>query len=339
MPFCHKCGKRITEDTKFCPECGAPTLESRIAEVKPLKRVAPKSNIWLYIVLVVIVLVVILASTCTIFMPLLLPLGEYKAVGTKSYSGMVLVQQIYLEVDNLNGPIRVETWERAEYKIDLAIEARGTSQKNAEANLNELHIIFNEIVIQEQKRLILKYDIPFLAQSRYSIDANIFLPADTTIDLDLDSNNGGIYLTEIEGAILRMKTSNGPLVFDKIYSKRVTGVTSNGNIEGEIEAEYASLSTSNGKIEFVIPSTVSGEYNINTSNGEIKLTLSFPSQVGYNLDLSTSNAEISIALSDLIYTQNQRTHKEAHSKEFSDKVIQIIIQAYTSNGNINVNTS
>ena len=263
----------------------------------------------------------------------------YEAEDTKSYSGMVTVDKVYLEVDNINGPIRVSTWDKAEYSIDLTIKARGSSRKNAEDNLDDLKIDFNEREVQGQKRLILKYDVPFLAQSRYSIEVDVVLPADAMIDLDLDSSNGGIYLTDVAGDKLKMATSNGRLVFDNVYAESITGKTSNGRIEGDVEAKDTVLSTSNDKIDLTIPCTVSGEYDLSTSNGAIELMVSSSPQVGYDLDLSTSNADIDINLSGLDYSQNQRTSKKAQSEGFSGKAVQIIIKASTSNGNIDVNTS
>jgi DUF4097 and DUF4098 domain-containing protein YvlB len=262
--------------------------------------------------------------------------GPYSAEGSKSYSGLATVDRIYLEIDNINGPIRVSTWDKAEYSIELTIKAKGSSQQNAEENLADLKIVFDERVVQGQQRLVLKYDVPFPAQSRYSIEVDAVLPADALIDLDLDSSNGGIYLTDLAGDDLKISTSNAPLVFEDVYAESITGETSNGRIDGEVESKDAVLSTSNGKIRLTIPCTVSGGYDLSTSNGAIELTVPYSPRVGYDLDLSTSNAEVEINLSGLKYSQNQRTRKEAQSEGFSGKAVQIIIEASTSNGEIHV---
>ena len=112
----------------------------------------------------------------------------------------------------------------------------------------------------------------------------------------------------------------------------------NGRIGGDVEARDTVLSTSNGKIDLTLPCTVSGEYDLSTSNGAIELTVSSNPQVGYDLDLSTSNADIDIDLSDLDYSRDQRTSKEARTEEFSGKAVQITIKADTSNGTIDVYT-
>ena len=337
MSYCWKCGAELGEDERFCPKCGAPITGPAIAEVKPAKEFG-RRNLWIGLALVAIVIVAVVGAAW-MFSPLFSPLGKYKAYDTKSYGGMVPVDKVYLEVDNFNGPIRVSTWDNAEYKIDLTIEARGTSQENAEDYLKDLKINFDESVVQGEKRLILNYDVPFLAHSRYAIEVNAVLPADAMIDLDLDSSNGAIYLTDVEGGTLRMKTSNGRLVFDDVYAESITGETSNGRIEGDVEARDTDLSTSNGKISLTIPCTVSGEYDLVTTNGDMKLTVSSSTEVGYDLDLSTSNGDIDINLSGLNYSVNQKTSKKAQTEGFSGKTVQIILEASTSNGNIDVDTS
>jgi len=331
MPFCHKCGKEVPESAKFCSACGAAILQ-----VTPRREVAKRPIPWTWLVIAVIVIVAVIASASILFSALISPVGIYKAEDTKSYAGVVTVDRVYFEVDNFNGPIHVSTWNKAEYKIDVRIIARGDSQKSAEDNLNDLKIVLDDSIIQEQKRLVLKYDVPFLAYGRYSIEVNAVLPANSVIDLDLESSNGGVYLTNIKGQTLRLATSNGPIVFDGAYAESIKGQTSNGYINGRIEAKDTSLSTSNSRIELTIPCSISAKYVLSTSNGAIALAVSPSSEVGYDLDLSTSNGNISIGLSNLNYSQDQKNRKEAQTKEFISKTVQILIEASTSNSNIDV---
>jgi len=258
--------------------------------------------------------------------------ATYRARDTKSYSGTVTAGRVYLGVDNFNGPIRVSTWDKAEYKIDLDIRAR------EEKHLDDLKVDLDESETQDQKRITLSYDIPRTEMTRYAIEVEVYLPADAVIDLELDSSNGGIYLTEIEGDDLRMASSNGPISFDDVYGEKVVGTTSNGRIEGDLESEDAILSTSNGEIDLTLPCTVTGDYDLSTSNGAIDLTVSKSAQVGYDLDLSTSNGSVNIDLPDLDYTVNQRTSKEAKTEGFSGKEIRITIEGSASNSSIDVDT-
>ena len=305
---------------------------------KPEKKAAGRRNLWIVLALVVIVIIAVV-SAVWILVSVISPLVGYKAEDTKSYSGEVTVDNVYLELKIFNGPIQVSTWNNAEYKIDLTIEARGSSQEDAEDNLNALTINFDESVVQEQKRLVLNYDVPSSIPPNISMEADVVLPANAMIDLDLDSSNGAIYLADVKGGNLSTVTSNGRVVFDNVYAENLTTVTSNGRVEGDVEAKDTVLSTSNGEIDLTIPCTVSGEYSLSTSNAKIELTVSSSTEVGYDLDLSTSNADININLSNLVYSLDQKTSKKAQSEGFSGKAVQVTIEASTSNGNIYVDTS
>ena len=84
--------------------------------------------------------------------------------------------------------------------------------------------------------------------------------------------------------------------------------------------------------------TVSGNYKLITSNNQIDLKLSSATDVGYDLDLSTSNGNVVVDLPNLDYTIDQRTRKEAMTKNFASKSVKITIEADTSNDDINVDT-
>ncbi|MFB0543820.1 MAG: DUF4097 domain-containing protein [Candidatus Bathyarchaeia archaeon] len=265
-------------------------------------------------------------------------IGPYRAEGTRTFEGDVAADIVYFEVENRNGAIRVSTWDKSEYNVELTIRARGITESEAEKTIEGLDIDLVEQVSQGQLRLILNYGIPSQTWRRLSIEVTVVLPADAEINLDLESSNGGIYLSEIVGDTVGIQTSNGALDLDKVYANSIVGSTSNGRIDGEIEAKNTSLTTSNGKIELTLPCNVSGEYDLSTSNGDIELTVSPSQQVGYDLDLSTSNGNINLNLSDLEYSLNEKTSKEARTMDFASRAVQITIEADTSNGNIDLGT-
>lgn len=266
------------------------------------------------------------------------PFGDYRAEETRSFSGLMTAGSVYLEVDNFNGFVRVSTWNKDEYKIDIQIKARGTSDAEAGKNLEAYKIDYDESVVQGQGRLILGYDIPATAYSKYSVGVEAFLPKQASIEVDLTSSNGGIYLNDVEGDSLTFKTSNGEIVFDGVSAQSISGETSNGRIKGDLEAPDTFLSTSNGEIELNLPCTVTGEYVLRTSNGGIDLEVSPSSDVGYDLDLSTSNGNIDINLPNLEYSLNQKNSKKARTSDFEDKPVRITIDGDTSNSNIDIKT-
>ena len=264
--------------------------------------------------------------------------GEYRAEGTRTFEGGVNANVVTFVVRNRNGAVYVSTWDSSEYKVELTIRAKGLTVGDAEATIDGLDIDVAEEIIQNQLRLVLEYNIPEQTWRRLAIQVTAYLPADAKVNLDLESTNGGMYLTDIEGGTVQLRTSNGALDLERVYAESISGFSSNGRIMGEIEAPDTTLSTSNGRIDLTLPCTASGDYDLSTSNGRVILTVSSSNQVGYDLDLSTSNGDIEVDLPDLSYSVDERTSKEARTTDFTDRAIQITIDLSTSNGDVDVGT-
>jgi hypothetical protein len=262
--------------------------------------------------------------------------GSYRAEGTRTFDGSVTANAVTFIVRNRNGAVSVSTWDSSEYRIELTIRARGFTVGEAQRTIDDLDVDVTEERIQNQLRLVLEYNIPESTWRKLSIGITAYLPADAEVNLDLESSNGGIYLSGIQGDSVNLVTSNGPLVLEGVYANGITGFSSNGGIEGQIEASDTTLGTSNGGIEITIPCTASGSYDLSTSNGNVRLAVSSSDEVGYDLDLSTSNGNIDVDLSDLDYSLDERTSKKARTTDFAFHTIQITIETSTSNGSIDI---
>ena len=260
------------------------------------------------------------------------------AHGTKSYTGTIAANNVYLQIDNFNGPINVSTWDVSSYSINLTIRAGGTSQAEADNRLASLNVTLNDTTSAGVENLILTYNVPSSEHSSYAIEVDALLPSNALLNLDLLSSNGGIYLADINGTTVNAETSNGPLTFDGVYVNNLTAHTSNGRVEGTLEAANTVITTSNGRITLTIPNTKTGDYDLSTSNGAIDLHVSNPTQAGYNLDASTSNGNINLNLPNLNYSVDQKTAKQAKTIGFDSKTIQVTIRTATSNGSIDIAT-
>jgi hypothetical protein len=243
---------------------------------------------------------------------------------------------VYLSVDNFNGPVSVSTWDRSEYSVELLFQAKGATTIEAERNLEDFVVDFDESVVQGQGRLVLGYGIPDTAYNKYSVQVEAFLPADAVIDLELESSNGEISLSDVAGGEMQLYTSNGAFSLNNVYTESIHAETSNGAISGDLEAPDAYFSTSNGAIDITLPCTTTGEYFLRTSNGQVDLRVSSSSDVGYDLDSSTSNGAINIDLPNLEYSVDRRTSKEARTLGFEGKEVQITIDVRSSNGDMDI---
>jgi hypothetical protein len=262
--------------------------------------------------------------------------GDYRAEETFPFEGVATSDDISLEISTFNGYIRVYTWDKAEYSLELTVRARGNTNKDAEDNIDDLDVEFDESMVGGQLNLVLEHNVPATKTNLYSLLVEVYVPADATYDTDLITSNGAISLNNMVGDLLRLTTSNGEVSFENVAAERIVAVTSNAQIRGDLEAPDTTLSTSNGKIDLDLPCTVSGNYDLVTSNAAVELDVSAAADVGYSVDLTTSNASVDLRLDDLEYTTNERTRKKAKTAGFDDKTVQITITGSTSNGSVDV---
>ncbi|UCD45440.1 MAG: DUF4097 family beta strand repeat protein [Candidatus Bathyarchaeota archaeon] len=263
-------------------------------------------------------------------------LGAYRAQETRSFSGALTTGRVLLDVNSFNGLITVSTWDRQEYSITVLVKARGVTDADAEKNLDRFELDLDEGPLGGRTRLVLGHNTPQSWTSKYSLQVEARLPTGATVDLDLDSSNGAISLTDIRGGAVDLRTSNGRVDLDHVTAGRAEVSTSNGDVEGVLDAPDARVDTSNGGIELRLPCTVSGRYVLRTSNAAVDITVPDLSGVGYDVDASTSNAYVEIDLDGLVYSLNQKNSKEARTEGFVDRDVRITLEIETSNGGVKV---
>ena len=264
--------------------------------------------------------------------------GSYRAQDTRNFEGPLTAGKVVLDVDIFNGDIEVSTWDRDEYHISAFIKAKGSTDAEAKEYLDKFEFDLDEKLVGGKVWLVLRHNIQPSLRSRYSVIVEARLPEDSRVDLDLDTSNGGIGITEIAGGVIDVRTSNGGIDFDEVTAGSVNAITSNGRVDGSLEARDVQIATSNAHIGLDIQCTVNGNYVLRTSNAGVHASVSGSTGVGYDVDLSTSNGEVRIDLSDLDYTRNLKASKAARTRGFEDKAIRITISATTSNGGIVIET-
>jgi hypothetical protein len=263
--------------------------------------------------------------------------SNYRAQDTSTFTGNVSLDKMLIEVDNRNGGLSLETWDQPGYRIDLTLRAKGATDAQAAENLDRLQVLFSGESVGDTLRLSLGTQAPGDDWSLYAVEIDIKVPEDPSLDLDLETSNGEIALTDVTGGEIVLHTSNGRLTLDGVHAATITGTTSNGRITGEVEATTVELSTSNGSIDLTIPATASGDYTLDTSNGSIDVELPTATTIGYRVDLSTSLGSVSVDLPNLSYTTNEARRKVASTADYEDKVIQVSVTAETSIGSVSIN--
>jgi hypothetical protein len=263
--------------------------------------------------------------------------SSYRAQDTRTLTGDVDLESIYLEIDNRNGEITLETWDQPVYRLDLTLKAKGATDAQARNNLNQLQVLFSDQEATDTLRLTLGFQAPSDNWSNYAVSIAAKVPESAGLDLNLYTSNGEITLTDVTGGEITLHTSNGRLTLDKVYADTLTGATSNGGITGEVEAATTNLSTSNGSIDITIPATISGSYTLDTSNGAVTITMPKTATVGYDINLRTTLGSVDVDLPNLSYTTNEARRKVGATIGYEDKAVKVSLTAETSIGSVQIN--
>ncbi len=170
-------------------------------------------------------------------------------------------------VDNINGPVRVETWDQPEVRLVAVKSAR------TEADLAALEIQIDST------------ETRFGVKSVYGDKDGSWLKKFT--------NTGEVRYTLTvphTATLRRIETMNGPIEIANAHG-RVTAKSMNGRVEARGLRDEAQLSSVNGGVEASFDSVVPRQdIVLETVNGGIVLHL--PAEAGVELTASTVNGSI-----------------------------------------------
>lgn len=192
-----------------------------------------------------------------------------------------------MRVENVNGRIHVEAWEKEQVDVFAEIEVRAWDREAAEAFLDEVEIVVDE----RAGYLSFEVDYPRVRGSgsvwdaifgrnrrpQVKVDFWIRVPGET--DIDLSSVNGHIRVCEIDG-FADLGTTNGSIEAEDMKGS-VDAHTTNGGIRVELRefqsGEELSCRTTNGQIRLTLPHEVEADVTASTVNGRI--STDFPMEI------------------------------------------------------------
>ena len=229
-------------------------------------------------------------------------------------------------IDNMNGKIEIDSWNKNEVYIVAEIKVRAPSRRDAEDIMERV-----EIKIEERGKILEIFsEVPNRRRSRNFLSA--FFGRDISIsisyrvsvpmisNLDLHTTNGKIDVYDIDGEV-DANTSNGSINLEKVKG-RVNARTSNGGIVAEVfesnPRDNMELKTSNGSIKLYLDRDIEADIYANTTNGSVRCDFPLDSRDrrssryssrrytrnrnirgsinggGIDIDLRTTNGSISI---------------------------------------------
>jgi len=202
---------------------------------------------------------------------------------------------IYLE--NVNGNIEAKSWNRAEVEVKALIKVKAGDAKEAEATLGKVEILINKSL----NKINIGVDYPknargsglwklLFGRGKPVVNISFWLTVPKNSDLDMNTTNGKVEVSDIEGMVLSRSTNGS------VYVRNVVGSTesktTNGNISAVDLRGDAVAKTTNGKINM---RRIDGNVNAKSTNGEIYAEVLGITK-GKDMEFITLNGSVKVLL-------------------------------------------
>jgi hypothetical protein len=195
---------------------------------------------------------------------------------TLSASGVIKVD------GRQNGGISVKGWEKNEILVRSRIQTSAPTQAEADA-------LASQIVISTSGANIFASGPENRKGHSWSVSYEVFVPRRS--DLSLQSHNGGIAISEVNGR-LDFEALNGGVVLNRVGGS-VHGSTTNGGLVVQLtgdrwDGEELDVKTTNGGIVMSMPANYSAHLETGTVNGGL--------QIGFPVTVQGNTRELAINL-------------------------------------------
>jgi DUF4097 and DUF4098 domain-containing protein YvlB len=196
-----------------------------------------------------------------------------------------------LAVENTNGGITVEAWDRAEVRVEAVKQVKAASSEKAEELMKQIKIDVQHgpgsVRIETRLPRSGSGFLDWMTGNEASFSVTYKIQAPRDVVAKLASTNGGLRLVGTRGRA-DLETVNGGVTVERTEGD-VRVETTNGGISVIEAAGSLEGSTTNGGITVQL-TRVDGDINLDTTNGGVVLRV--PRDLRANLDVATSNGGI-----------------------------------------------
>src|SRR3982074_1152517 len=174
-----------------------------------------------------------------------------------------------VELDNINGPVHISTWDRNQVKVD-AIKSASTKERLDEARI-EIDAGKDYVSIRTKYRdRDETWDDDNWHNNPPSVEYTLAVPRGAHLD-EIKLINGSLDVAGVTGEV-RASCING-----KLEAKELSGPAQLSTINGRLDARFSHLSGSalelnsvNGSVKVTIPAEAQAEIEANTVSGDIE---------------------------------------------------------------------
>jgi hypothetical protein len=180
-----------------------------------------------------------------------------------------------LVVDNQNGSVTVESWDRNEVRIRATKYVDAGSREHAAEVMAALKIEVNDSPGLVEVRTITPrrsgggfWGWMTGGDGNYGVTYTITVPK--SANLDIDTVNGRVVVRKVSG-VMSLGSTNGRIEVHE-GSGRVDASTTNGRIYAQllrVDRGGMRFSTTNGGVEIELPESIAANLDVSTTNGSI----------------------------------------------------------------------
>lgn len=236
---------------------------------------------------------------------LIFPLFVFSATLSENFSKELPFEKgDRLEIENINGDITVEKWDKKTLKIEVIKTAKGSSESSVKEALGnakvDIQAANNGVSVKVQGSRSWSF-FSWLWGSGESVEVTfrVFLPESAR--MELSSVNGSIFVN-VKESELKAETVNG-----KISAKGVnllSATTVNGRIDFDCE-NIIKIESVNGSINGSILSDKPRTATVEAVNGAI--TLRFKEKASFSLSLENVNGSINCDFKEVEGTKREKS--------------------------------
>ena len=181
-----------------------------------------------------------------------------------------------------NGGIAVKGWDQGQILVRSRVQAGAQTTAEAEA-------LAKQVRIETSGSKIYAAGPENSKSQRWDVSYEVFVPRRS--DLSLETHNGGISISEVNGRI-EFSAVNGGVVLRRVGGS-VHGSTTNGGLVVELagdrwDGETLDVKTTNGGVKMSVPENYSAHLETGTVNGSINVDFPVTIQGRLNKQLAVN---------------------------------------------------
>lgn len=244
----------------------------------------------------------IMGAACAVFLfALAAYASEHGAYTEELHKTYAIAPDGRVELDNINGPVHISSWDRAEIKVD-AVKYADSKQRLDEAQI-EIESEKNYISIKTKYP---HHDVTFNWGSHdnpASVEYTLTVPRNLALD-EIKLINGSLDIAGVSGEV------HASCINGRLEAHNLSGHSELSTINGRLEAKFDQLPASsikfnsvNGGVELTIPSDSQAEIEASTVSGGIEndwgLRVNHHRFIGHDLRAELGNGGTHIQLEDV----------------------------------------